>query len=190
VLKGSSAIAILSLGSVLVLPCFAFGQGTAPRFSLLDEPAESALSTQASLDPGAVLLLDLPSLARPARVAAPGGTAGEKSAGAFTYRLSDGLAAGLSYRHALLFGTATNESLRQQQLNDFTTDQDRDVLKLNMSWDLSLTRFDLGYRIDSTRLDPSQDRSGRYSLLGILPESERTLHSLTFGVTRRWGGAK
>jgi hypothetical protein len=166
-----------------------FAQEFGSRFSLLDEPTDPTLSSGATLDPSAVLLLDPPSLAAPRRSAPPPGTAPEKGAGGFTYRLSDELAAGVSYKHALLFGTATNESLRQQPFNDFTTDRDRDVLKLNMSWNLALTRFDLGYRIDSTRLDPTQDRTGRYSLLGVLPESEHTLHSLTFGVTRRWGGA-
>jgi hypothetical protein len=177
-----------------------------PRFSLLSdadasmiwpssEPTGTGLAPPAlapTFDSAPLLLSDPAALSlRPRAGNEDTSGAGRKPrTGGLSYRLADSLTAGVSYRHTLLFATLPNETLRQYQFDDFGTDRDRDVLKLDMSWDLSFTQLDLGYRLESSRADPGQDRTGRYSLLGVIPESDHALHSLTVGVTRRWGGAK
>jgi hypothetical protein len=197
----SRIIALLSVAVLFSWPAVSAQEG-APRFSLLSGLDASPLppgfdagvtelppSTEVpSLGSGA-LLLDPSSLGLRPLPAAGARRPAERGPGGLTYRLGDTWTAGVSYRHALLFGTSTGEALRQHQFGDFATDRDRDVVKLDMSWDLAATQLDLGYRLESARAEPGQDSSGRYSLLGVLPESEHTLHSLTFGVTRRWGGA-
>jgi hypothetical protein len=199
---------ILAVLSALVVVSSAAGSdgqesSQQPRFSLLGpepspggEPSfvwsadRSAVYSAGGRDRERTLLLPDAPLALDPRLSA---RAGERAAaprapgeGGVRYRLGDAWTAGLAYRHALLFGTSSGRILREQQYGDFATDRDRDVLRLSMSWDLPLAELDLGYRFESMRAESGSP--GGYSLLGVLPESERTLHSLTLGVTRRWGG--
>lgn len=203
-MKRPSAIAALLPAFVLSFGAAAVAQQSfeKPRFSLLNGgellwvwPDDEAASVDLllpgvshALDPGILFLAATPGDERAGRKTGktrPSDPAG-RGPGGLTYRLGDTLTAGLSYRHALLFGTSKGDVLRQSQAGDFDTSRDRDVFKLNMSWDLALTELDLGYRLESARAEPGAP--GGYSLLGVLPERDRTMHSLTLGVTRRWGG--
>ncbi len=108
------------------------------------------------------------------------------SGNGLTYLLSDHWTANFKYKHAFLFDTASNDALRQSQYSDFSTNRERDVLNLDMSWRLSWSTLDLGYRFQSVRGAASR---GLAAEGGWLPNFEDSLHSLTLGVTKTWGGS-
>jgi hypothetical protein len=98
-----------------------------------------------------------------------------------TYSLSDNWTAQLSYQHAVLAQTLSNDELRTKKLADFSADRERDVLGLQMDWRLAGSTVGLGYRFQSMRGEPGSGLSG----IG-----ERFMHAFTLGFTREWGGAK
>jgi hypothetical protein len=111
------------------------------------------------------------------------------SGAGLTYSLSDHWTANLKYKHAFLFDTGSDEALRQSQYSDFSTDTERDVLNLDMSWRLSWSTLDLGYRFQSVRGDHAGADRGLSAERGWLPDFQDSLHSLTLGVTKTWGGS-
>jgi hypothetical protein len=98
-----------------------------------------------------------------------------------TYSLSDNWTAQLSYQHAVLAPTLSNNELRTKKLTDFSTERERDVLGLHMDWRLAGSTIGLGYRFQSTRGEPGS---------GISSIGERFMHAFTLGFTREWGGAE
>lgn len=103
-----------------------------------------------------------------------------------SYQLNDSWRAGLSYRHSLLFGLAQGEKLRGAPFTDFATDRERDILNLQLSWQLRWTFLDFGYRFDSPRAAPGT--APGLSLDRFWPEEGHRTHSLMLGVRREWGG--
>jgi hypothetical protein len=118
----------------------------------------------------------------PARPAKEGSAVAQRSGGhGLGYSLSDDWTARVGYSHSYVFDRAAGDVLRQQRLAEFSTDYERDVVDLQMSWRLSWSRLDLGYRFQSTRPDAALSSS-------LIPESQATEHSIMLGVTREWGG--
>jgi hypothetical protein len=107
----------------------------------------------------------------------------------FSYDLGDSLRANLNYKHAFLFGTASNEALQNASFSGFSTSRERDIINLKMSWRLAWSTVDLGYRFESTR---PEVRSGSGSASGgpnWLPGSQDMLHGLMVGFTQEFGGS-
>lgn len=103
------------------------------------------------------------------------------------YSLSDNVTAGVSYSHAVLFETASDEELRQSRASSFSTARERDVLGLGMDWGLSdKSRVGIGYQLQSVRPDGSTSPTQSTS---ILPGSQALDHTFTLGVSRSWGGS-
>lgn len=103
------------------------------------------------------------------------------------YSLSDNVTAGVSYSHAFLFETASDEELRQSRASSFSTARERDVLGLGMDWGLSeKSRVGIGYQLQSIRPNGTTSETQSTS---ILPGSQALDHTFTLGVSRSWGGS-
>lgn len=175
--------------ATLVLPPSGCGVLT-----LLDEAARADWPPLACLD-RAGRQLDAPALLRAdlldwnaaplARDARPGGKT-PPGAG-LNYDISDRWRAGVTYQHARLFELGSSAALRDSGGTGLLTDRDRDVLNLQMSWHLAESELGLGYRLESARL--TGNARDTLSLGRLSPDGEHNLHSLMFGITRRWGGA-
>jgi len=100
------------------------------------------------------------------------------------YSLSDDVSAKLGYHHSQLSDRADSQTLREDQWSGFSTHPDRDVLDLNMSWDLAGSTVGLGYQLESQRGATALGYSG---LARFLPGNPLATHSITLGLTRRWG---
>jgi hypothetical protein len=103
------------------------------------------------------------------------------------YSITESFSAAVSYDHAFLFDTASDEELRRSRVGAFSTARERDVFGLGMDWGVSeKSRVGIGYQLQSIRPDGSTGQSG--SVTSILPGSEDVNHAFTLGVTRSWGG--
>ncbi len=109
----------------------------------------------------------------------------EGDAGSLEYSLGESLSWGVSYHHALLFDTASNEELRKHRLSNFSTARERDVFDLGVDWKMGDNTLGVGYQLQSKRPDRPL---GPDSPSSILPQSEYVGHAFTLGVTRQWGG--
>jgi hypothetical protein len=166
---------------------FSIGLDVAPpvgRLTLLDPswllPPIASLDIAAherSAEAGQHLLDDSAAAAPPpAKQPAPPGP--------LSYALSDGLSTQLRYRHSLAFDRAGSKQLRDDPSTAFSTDYNRDVLDLNMSWRLAGSTLGVGYQLQSARGETLSENVG---LSRFLPGSAQATHSLMFGLTRQWG---
>ena len=119
-----------------------------------------------------------------------GGAQNDQSAKASSkvrYSITENFSAAVSYDHAFLFDTASDEELRRSRVGAFSTARERDVFGLGMDWGVSeKSRVGIGYQLQSIRPDGTTGQSG--STTSILPGSEDVNHAFTLGVTRSWGG--
>jgi hypothetical protein len=125
-----------------------------------------------------------------ALVQPPGGRADATKPAAgegFSYSINDHWTAHFDYTHSFLFDRGATDTVRMQPLADFSTDFERDVLNLQMSWQLPWSRLDLGYRFQSTR--PGSINADQPWTRSLLPESSARLHAFMLGLTREWGGS-
>jgi len=99
------------------------------------------------------------------------------------YSLSDDLSAKLRYHHSQLSDRADSQTLRDDEWSGFSTNPDRDVLDLDMSWHLAGSTVGVGYQFESAR----GAALGYSGLARFLPSSPQATHSITLGLTRRWG---
>jgi len=113
------------------------------------------------------------------------GGSDEADAGTLEYSLGESLSWGVSYHHALLFDTASNEELRKHRMSNFSTARERDVFDLGVDWKMGDNTLGVGYQLQSKRPDRPL---GPDSPSSILPQSEDVGHAFTLGVTREWGG--
>jgi len=146
------------------------------EISVLHQPRRGVFSTElpAYLAPDTVLFNGAPRSAgeRPG----PSGPSG--------YSLGENLRASLIYSHARAFPLASSEALRKERYLDLSTDRDRDVLGLKMAWSWQDSTLAFGYRLESSRGVLGEGRT-----LNSLVAGEGVDHTLTIGITRRWGGA-
>jgi len=100
------------------------------------------------------------------------------------YSISESMTAAMSYHHAFLYDTASNDELRADKFSNFSTARERDVIGLGMDWRLGDNIFGFGYQLQSTRPDAMHP-----STLSIFPGSAALTHAFTLGLTRHWGAA-
>lgn len=190
---------IAAAAAALLLTSPVSAEDVAARFSLAN-PYQSAAPRQTLLDPSwlvppvasldtAVAIADQTARSahmvgddrgdRP-RLERPGG-------GPLSYSLSDDLTAQLRYRHSEPFDRASSKPLREDPSTAFSTGPNRDVVDLNMSWSLAGSTVGLGYQLQSARGSSLGENIG---LSRFMPGDEHSTHSLTLGLTRRWGAGE
>jgi hypothetical protein len=108
--------------------------------------------------------------------------------GPLAYSLSDALTAQLRYRRSQMFRFSRSQTVRDDPSSGFSTQADRDVVDLNMSWRLAGSTVGLGYQLQSSThgLAGVANDAG---LARFLPGSAQATHSLSLGFTREWGAA-
>lgn len=115
-------------------------------------------------------------------------TDASKKSPAVQYSITDNVSASVSYQHAFLFETASDEELRRSRVSAFSTARERDVFGLGMDWGVSeKSRVGVGYQLQSIRPDGTNGEPG--GVTSILPGSEAVDHTFSLGVSRSWGGS-
>lgn len=109
-------------------------------------------------------------------------------AGRLAYPLSDDLTAQLRYRRSQIFGFSRSQAVRDDPSSGFSSHPDRDVVDLNMSWQLAGNTVGVGYQLQSSvhgiAGGETEAGFGRF-----MPGSPQATHSLSLGFTRQWGAA-
>lgn len=112
----------------------------------------------------------------------------DKKPGGVRYSLSDNVSAAVSYKHAFLFDTASDEELRKSRVGSFSSARERDVFGLGMDWGVGEnSSVGIGYQLQSVRPNNTTPSSGGGG--SLLPGSEDVDHAFTLGVTRSWGAS-
>lgn len=106
--------------------------------------------------------------------------------GPLSYSLSDRMTAQLRYRFSQPFDRSASKALREDSSTALSTRPDRDVLDLNMSWLLAGSTVGVGYQLQSAR---GPNLADSISVSRFLPGSQQATHSLTLGLTRKWGAS-
>jgi hypothetical protein len=108
----------------------------------------------------------------------------ESTGGSVSYRVTDRWTAALAYHYDIYLPLSATRELRASPPNRLAQGRN-DVLDLQLSWRLSWSHVDVGYRFQSTRTSPTL---GQSYFLSRLLERDDPLHAVTIGITRRFGG--
>jgi len=116
---------------------------------------------------------------------APGPPKPIRPAGPLAYPLSDALTAQLRYRKPQTFVFSRSQTVRDDPSSAFSTQPNRDVFDLSMSWHLDSNTVGLGYELQSSAHGPLG--GGESGLARFMPGSEQATHAVSLGFTREWG---